>query len=99
MIRELEYGDYLLAQMPAQRQPVKWWRLHKPCKFPYQNCMNKQWTVYLPHFSYSRTYVGYVYLHVRVFNRWDIMFNVGHYNREEYLANGGKQRGLLGESS
>ena len=94
MERELEAGDYLLAQMPAQRQPVKWWRIHKPCKSIYINGMSKSWTVYLPHFSYHRSYVGYAWLNIKLFNRWDIMFTVGYYDRNEFLARGGKQRGL-----
>lgn len=95
--RELEYGDYLLAQMPAQRQPVKWWRVHRPYKCRFYNGMNKRWTVNLPHFSYHRTYVGYASLVIHLFNRWWITFEVGRYDREEYLAKGGKQRGLPNE--
>ena len=94
MKRELCIGDIILAQMPASRQPVKWWRLHKPSKCHFKNCINKRWTVNLPHFSYSRTYVGLLFLHVKLFNRWDILFHAGHYDRDEFLAKGGKQAGL-----
>ncbi|GAI69673.1 unnamed protein product, partial [marine sediment metagenome] len=40
------------------------------------------------------TYVGYASLTIHFFNRWWVTFQVGHYDRDEFLAKGGKQRGL-----
>lgn len=82
-----ELGDAILASLPKEKQPVKWWKGHSITVWHHENWMTKTlWQkirAWLPHFSKSRSWVGYFWLHTFLFNRWDVMFTCGDYKFEE----------------
>lgn len=82
-----ELGNAMLAHLPKERQRVKWWRGWHFNKGHFTYCMAKTpWQkikVWLPHFSKSRSWVGYFWLHAFLFNRWAVMFTCGDYKFEE----------------
>ena len=76
-----ELGHAILASLPKKRLPVRWWRGHGVAACHSRNCLRaslwgkvRRW---LPHFSTSRSVVGFFWLHTYLFNRWDIMFVCG----------------------
>ena len=78
-----ELGDAILADLPERRQSVKWWVWHKPAVFGFRNCLPKtrvgRLQAWLPHMTTSRSWVGYFWLHLFLFNKWDILFKWGYW--------------------
>ncbi len=76
-----ELGDAILASLPKKRLPVRWWKGHKVVVCRHSNHLRMSlWgriKTWLPHFSTSRSVVGFFWLHTFLFNRWDIMFVCG----------------------
>jgi hypothetical protein len=79
-----DFGNSILAKLPEKRQRVKWWRLHKPWLTGWVDYMyndDKRHVIFrnLPHIRYSRSWVGYLHIHLYLFNRWSILFTFGDY--------------------
>lgn len=82
-----ELGDAILASLPKKRLPVRWWKGHGVTVWHHSDYLDKStWgriRAWLPHFSTSRSLVGFFWLHVYLFNRWDVMFVCGVDGRSE----------------
>lgn len=79
-----ELGHAILKSLPKEKQRVKWWRLHKPWTCGHTNCMVKGFQKileWLPHFTTSRSWVGYFWIHLYLFNKWCILFTFGHWDK------------------
>lgn len=81
-------GNAILANLPRERQPVKWWRVRsKPNRFGHINAMPgnrlQKMLRILPRISWSRTWVGYLFIHLYLLNRWCFLIQLGHYERCE----------------
>lgn len=81
-----ELGRAILESLPKNKQSVKWWRIHKPILWHYESHLKagvlERILRVLPHFSYSRSWVGYVWTHVYLLNKYDLMFTFGHWESE-----------------
>jgi hypothetical protein len=82
-----ELGNHMLSRLPKKRQPVKWWRGWKLCKMHHTDLRSKTFwqrvKVWLPHIHKSRSWVGYLFLHIYLCNRWCLLFVCGHYEFKE----------------
>ena len=82
-----ELGNHILNSLPNEKQPVKWWRKWSITKFGYRNYLPKtkikKIIVCFPQFGYDRSWVGLVWIHIHLFNRWDFMFSCGDYKFKE----------------